>query len=393
VRIFFTKDKLEYLNPYTKEKEETNHKIPFIINWDYNLEKEINQFLLCKTLTDWNPKSKTPQNNAENIISFLNFSHSLNKDWKKISTFELRKWMEIQSDAGIASGSIKSRVSTINSLFKFCMSMSLTELTPFEHFELKNTRSIISGFSNKKRIKENKNFNFRQSIKEKLFNDDMPTIKDIRLFYKNLNSLDQLMSLFIIETGVRKNELLQITKEMIINMKESESGNFHTLHLDSTKIQIKYNKSRNIIISKNLRTKLMEYLISDEYLKLSSKFKKNIKNESDVLLLFISNRGTKFSDDKLNKSFKKACERSGYFKTNKKYIKPHTLRHCFASYYIANKSKLGHNIENSYMYIAERLGHESVETTKKYYVKIVNKMEEHEDIAKHSQKFIIDILG
>lgn len=73
MQILKTKGQFEYFHIIEKRMVSTNNEIPFIINWNGVLENIVNQYLIFKTEIDWNPNSKTPINNAENILSFLVF--------------------------------------------------------------------------------------------------------------------------------------------------------------------------------------------------------------------------------------------------------------------------------------------------------------------------------
>ena len=73
-------------------------------------------------------------------------------------------------------------------------------------------------------------------------------------------------------------------------------------------------------------------------------------------------------------------------------ITPHNLRHFYASHFIDSKDNQKWNMEQIYMYLAERLGHSSPDTTKSFYVKIVNKIKLQEKIEKASDEFITEFL-
>ena len=101
----------------------------------------------------------------------------------------------------------------------------------------------------------------------------------------------------------------------------------------------------------------------------------------------MSNRGNRFSTDKLNKAFLKASN-----EVNVVPFSPHQLRHFYASNFIYKQELEGNNMEQAYMYLAERLGHSSPDTTKAFYVKLANK-EKMKEIAESSlENFAIDFL-
>lgn len=394
MRIFYTKDKFEYLNLYSKNKEITTNKIPFIINWDGKLENEINYYLLMKTESDWNPNSNTPANNANQILTFLDYTYQNNIKWQNISNIQIRKWIEYLTENNFNSSTIQQKLAIIHSMFNWCHRNNLIDNNPFVSFSNKKIQQTMNVFSNKKATKEYNSNNFTNMIIKAEFKEDIPTMEEVKDFYAHLLDEDKLMALFIIETGVRKEELLQLTIEMINNMKESASGLSFSLLLDARKMRIKGNKSRNIIVSLSLRNKILKHIKTKEYKNKKENYitNHNIENFNQSPI-FISNRGKVFSPDKLNKSFTAACKKSGYFEKYGYAISPHNLRHFFASHFIAQKDKKGELNDDVFMYLSERLGHSHTDTTKKYYIKIVNKMKQKEDMEKYTEMFLSEFLG
>lgn len=394
MRLFFTNEELEYFNIYSKRAEKTNNRIPFIVNWDGKLETEINSFLLFKTETDWNPRSHTAKNNANQIITFLDYTFSINRKWNEISHVEIRQWIDYLTKNGFASSTIIQKIAVINSLFDWCYKHEMISNSPFLAFGTKDVKRTINVLSNRQKYITQKVGLFKNSIIQDEYKEDIPTKEEVQSFYSNLPAEDKLMALFILETGVRKEELLQLTIEMINNMKESKTGKSYSLLLNAREIRIKNNKSRNITVSSALRSKLVKHYLSNNYRNKQSLFLyNNDAVNKDKTPLFISNRGNVFSHDKLNKSFKEACKKSGYLAEHGYAIAPHHLRHFFASHFIASKDKAGELTEDVFMYLAERLGHSDVETTKKYYIKIVNKMKQKQDMEKYSEMFMSEFLG
>ena len=394
MRLFFTAGTLEYFNIYSKKMETTNNKIPFIVNQEGKLEDDINTFLLFKTESDWNPNSNTPRNNAQQLLNFLEYSQSKNIVWKEISHIQIRKWVSDLTNDGLASGTIIQKISVINALFDWLYKHNYLKNNPFLSFGIKEVKRTINVFSNKQQHITKKIGLFKNSILQEAEKEDIPTKEEVKEFYNFLPKEDQLMALIIIETGIRKEELLQLNIEMIKQMKESQSGKSYTLLLDASKIRIKNNKSRNVIVSSELRQKIIKHYTTADYLNKQSLYiYKNEMHEKSKTPIFISNRGNLFSHDKLNKSFKEACIKSGYFEKNGFSITPHNLRHFFASHFIANKDKSGELNEDVFMYLSERLGHSDPETTKKYYIKITNRLKQREDMEKYSELFISEFLG
>lgn len=395
MQILKTNGNFEYFHLIEKRIISTNNIIPFIISWNGVLEDTINQYLIFKTEIDWNPNSKTPINNAEHILSFLIFCEEQRiKNWKNISSTDLRKYIQYLTNKGNREGTIKAKITAINSLFNWLERFSFISLNPFNSFQKQEIKRSVNVFSNKQRKTNIQSSSLLKSIIKDSYIEDIPTKNEIRDFYEKLNKEDKIMASFIISSGVRKKELLQLRIIDIEDAKESPTGQSYTVFLNAAAIHIKNNKSRNIIIPRSLYIKIKKHLISEEYKRKLEKFLiKNPEIEQQQAPIFISIRGNRFSDDKLNKSFKKASIETGYENKHNHPIAPHHLRHFYASHFIHKKEQSGDvNMEDAYMYLSERLGHSSSETTKNFYVKIVNRVKQQQQIEKFSEDFISEFL-
>lgn len=393
MRLFYTNESFEYFNIFSRKLEKTENKIPFIINYDGVLEEYANTFLLHKTEIDWNPKSRTPINNAEQIILFLEFCSLINKKWFDVTALDIRKWINHLSENGLLKTTIIKKISIVQHLFEWSYKYKIIENNPFLSFGIREVSRTIQVFSNKKTNKNFEVISLKRNIIQDVLKEDIPTKDELKNFYNFLPKEDKLMALFILETGVRKEELLQITIEMIENSISTTSGDFYILHLDARKMMIKNNKSRNIIISSSLKQKIKKH-----YKSLNFKNRQQIylnKTNFDTINtpIFLSNRGNKYSTDKLNKSFNKASLLCGYLSSNGKSINPHQLRHFFASNFIASQEKDGVLTEATFIYLAERLGHSSPDTTKRHYIKIIDKIKNQKNMENYSSLFIANFLG
>lgn len=388
MRIYYTQGTLEYYHPTLHKMITTDNEIPFIVDWDGVLIDEINQYLLFKSELDWKINSNTAKNNAQNILSYLDFCEQYSVNFRQCSGVDIRKYIAYMTSNYQKSSTINVKVSCINSMYQWLFDRKILPVNPFLEFNTKEVSHIVNVFSNKTRERTFNVNSAKQSIAKDIDNIELPTQEELKALYDSLDEETQLMMFILVSTGMRKEELLQLTREMFLNNKSSISGKTYSIILDANKINIKNNKSRIILISDSLRIKILKHLNSNKYKKhLSTYLLKNSNDTINNAPLFISNRGNKFSTDKLNKSFDKACN-----KLNIK-VTPHELRHFYASNFIYQKELSGSCTEQDYMYLAERLGHSSSETTKTFYVKIVNRLKQQEDMEKYSELFVTEFIG
>ena len=388
LRIYFTTGHLKYHHYKLDKMIATDNKIPFIVDWDGKLVEDINCYLLMKTELSWNSQSTTPLNNAQNIIAYLDFCSLYNVDWRSCSGADIRKYTAYLSDNKNQESTIGVKLSSIETMYSWLFEKEFIKVNPFLEFSTREVKRIVSVFSNKERKKTFNLSSVKNSIAKDINNIDLPTKDQLKSLYDGLDKETQLMMIFLLETGMRKEELLQLTNEMFASRKTSHSGNTCSIILNANKMNIKNNKSREIMLSDSLRSRIQRHLRSEQYIKRQQLY---LANNPNTLIehtpLFISNRGNKYSTDKLNKSFDNVGKKLGL------KITPHELRHFFASNFIYQKELSGTCTEQDYMYLAERLGHSSVETTKSFYVKIVNRIKQQEDMEKYSDLFLANFLG
>lgn len=389
MEVYWTKNEISYFHKKTKRMIKTKNSIPFMVDWNGALIEDINEYLLFKTELQWNSESQTPKNNSNQICLFLEHCYENNINYKNITGTEIKQYTALLSKNGLKYSSIKQKLNIIESLYFWLSENNHIKHNPFSEFSSIEVRNIVKSFSKNKEKKSKattKKHQFLTSFEEI---EDIPKVEDLKKAYNNLNKEDQLMMRLLIETGIRKEELLQLTIGMLKNATASKTGKTYTLFLNANEIQIKYNKSRNVVLSADLRTRLLKNCISSKYKKYQNKFlsKNNIK-DINISPLFLSNRGNRFSTDKLNKTFEKASKESKITS-----FSPHQLRHFYASNFIYKQELEGNNMEQAYIYLSERLGHSSPDTTKAFYVKIINK-EKMKELAESSlESFAFDFLN
>lgn len=391
MHLFYTSKPFQYFDKCTNSMITTNNKIPIFINEKGILDNIVNEYLLIKTEYSWNAESNTPKTNSEHLLSFLDFCElNIQKDWSKISTNDINSYISFLTNNNNSERTVNVRITAISSLFKWSFDNKHIKNNPFEMYSSRNIKKNINNFINGNGVKTFNVSTVKNKIMKDAYTEEIPTEEEIKSFYSFLRKEDQLIALLLIESGLRKSELYQLTINMIKDAKESPSGKSFQVHLNSKTIRIKNNKSRYIVISKNMRVSLLKHIISTDNKVKRQKFYK--KNGYETDLIFISSQGNKYSNDKLNKSFYKASILSGYYKKHEKSIHPHQLRHFYASNFIRNKEQDGTDMESAYMYLSSRLGHSSPDITKEFYVKIVNKIKQTESAEKFAEDFISGFL-
>jgi integrase len=383
MHLFFTQSEFEYTHPIFKNKIITNNSIPFFIDKNGKLVELVNKYLLCKCEQQWRNKENTIKTNYQNIYSFLKYIDNNMILIEKVSFDVVDSYLEHLQHKNLKESTIKQKISSINAFYSWALKYSFIKKNPFEMFSNNYFTRKINTFS-KSNTKKTFNIN---SVKNKIVTDlkteDIPTEIELKALYKSLPEEYKLIMLVYLNTGMRKTELLQLTPQMILDAKDNGNGFSYSLILDANKINIKNMKSRVVVLDGFIRNKIIKHLKNKEYKKRAKIFSKKHSAETPA---FISKQGNFYASNTLNSNFKK-LNKGGF------NITIHSLRHYYATHFIRYKERQGECTEGAYMYLSERLGHSSVDTTKEYYVKIINKLKEQKSLEYYSANLIQSILN
>lgn len=382
--LFFTQNSFTYTHPIYKNKITTNQKIPFFIDNKGELVDVVNKYLLAKIEQPWRGKENTIKTNLNHLKSFLDYIENNYLKITNVSFEVIEHYLIYLKSEKLKENTIKAKLNSIKAFFDWSYQNSFLNENPFFSFSNNHFTKNINSFSKGQSVKTFDVSFIKNKIIKDLKVEDIPSKEDIKSLYKNLNNEYKLMLLCYISTGMRKNELLQITPEMIVNAKDNGDQLSYSLVLDANIINIKNLKSRTVVLDGLLRNKLIKHLKSKEYKKRLVLFKN--KNKNKEAPLFISKHGNYYASNTVNVNFKKA-NKSNF------NITIHSLRHYFATHFIKYKEAQGECLESSYLYLSERLGHSSVETTKSYYVKIINKLKEQKGLEEYSSSIIKGIFN
>lgn len=164
-------------------------------------------------------------------------------------------------------------------------------------------------------------------------------VYDIQDYLKARSYRNYMLFILGIATGYRAGDLIKLKVRDVKN--SLDSGYFTIMEgkkLNSKNIREKNRKPRKVIIVKNLRKKLEEY----------------IKDMNDYDYMFPSRKGQFIQVKRVSEILKEAAD---YFEINK--ISAHSMRKTYAYRIYENN---GHDL----LAIKEMLGHSSIEETKAY---------------------------
>lgn len=227
-----------------------------------------------------------------------------------VTAREVREWQMEHMDRGEAPGTVKRRLSSLSSFFRY--------LRRHGFFE-SDIMAKVSAPRQPKRLpvffKENE---LEHLYDEGLFADDF------------IGQRDRLMLRMLYETGMRRSELAGL---------KVQSVDFSSL---SVKVLGKRNKERIIPIESELAHNISEYIALKEQEKGASEW------------LFVGRKGKQITTQDIYQTVKKYMP----LLSNADRISPHVFRHSFATHILND----GGNIQA----IKELLGHADLATTEVY---------------------------
>jgi integrase len=330
----------------------------------YRILEEIDRINSSNSSTIINNNSNDVNNNSDNDSN--NYINN-NTQTKKVYTFDdiALKFIE-EKERNCKEGTVKNYKIFLKNIFPFFTKKSLNSINRVTLKEYENYRQIngckeqylreelgilqsIFNLAIEYEMTENNPFNtykFKKKLKSYEPKERFLKPEEIRLLLKECNEYLRRLIIFLLETGTRIKEALNICYTDI-----STDIKTNIQYLVLRKEITKSNKTRLIPLSKLA----MEQI---------NKQKIDIINS---LFIFTNNKGKSYSTTPkkaLYNAFKKAnVEPAGF----------HIFRHTFASLKLQGLDINGNKIKPLSMEVVSQiLGHKDIKTTQKHYVRFSN---------------------
>lgn len=234
------------------------------------------------------------------------------EDLLEINYSQIRSWIVLLMDQGLAPTSVNRKISSLKAFCKFLLKSKQIEVSPLiKHKSLKTGKKVQIPFSEKE---------IKSVLTEEFFNEDFEGRRDkliIDLFYA---------------TGMRRIELIELKLANV------------DLYANTVKVLGKRNKERIIPILPEISNQIRTYL--DE--------RSDLEVIQDADLFFLTKAGNKLNISLVYRLV------NGYFSSVSEKVKrsPHILRHSFATHLLNNGADI-----NS---VKDLLGHATLASTQVY---------------------------
>jgi len=267
--------------------------------------KHLNDFVAY--LGSKNSSYHTVSNYTRDILSFLKYIKS---EVSQVTHQELQNFISEQHLKGLSPASLRRKLSSIRSFYKFLLDRDLVNLNPAEGIRL-------------------------PKLEKKL-----PKVLDVDQMSGLLNRNEQTEDLLI-----RDFAMFELMYSSGLRVSEISGLDISMLKLEEGMVKVlgKGSKQRIVPVG-NLALKAL-----DKWLKIRPNM---LKEYSEAL--FIGKNGTRLGV----RSIQKRLDRLGKIKHLEQHVSPHMLRHSFASHMLESSGDL--------RAVQEMLGHSDISTTQIY---------------------------
>ena len=255
---------------------------------------------------------------AYDIAEYLLFISTIPITKDEVSRTHAKKYLLYLNNKNISKSSIKRRLCSLRSFYKYLVKYKKYEVNPFETITSIKGEKKLPQYLNEKEVNELLNLNMQR--------DD---------FFKER---DQAILELLFASGLRASEIISLS--------------IKNIDFDNKLLIIfgKGRKERIIPFNNHAKDAMISYINNTR----KELLLKNKDNDKDQYILFLNKNGKRLTTRGLEYLIKQISIKTG-FNLN---IHPHMLRHSFATELLNNGADL--------LTIKELMGHSSIETTSIY---------------------------
>jgi len=324
------------------------------------LVEEAHAFLIHVCLRSGRVRSKaTWKRYGRDLYDFFGFIITNGFDWKQgrvrgslHPAESYRDWA--LGECGLSRRTVNARLRTVLRFYKWAVSERLVPRFPFEEISvpLRYLAGLLAHTDGSAGMRASSALLMRESTAP----IRLLTLEQCKTCLTTLtNVTHHLMFRLGVQVGLRSEELRTLpTKYVFDPMRRPDLAGkaAYRMRLTPADMALKGGKARTIDVPILLLADLWRYLVLERP-------KRARRTSVTSTTLFLTERGTPFSDKAMEKAFWRLGQRVGF------HVTAHMLRHTYATYTLHRLRERGFK-GDALLYLRDRLGHSSVSSTQIY---------------------------
>jgi len=349
---------------------------PLVVDKKMELQEEVFDFLVNQCITRGRVQSlESWKAYGQSMYDYFGFLEANKWDWKNISVKRDSTILATYRDWSISKMSLSPttvnyRLRVIIKFYQHALKREWIDKLPYELEDVfvKQPKGFLAHTDTKGSIKATPNIMLKQQATQV----DVLSRSQIEVFLAAIKNPTQFMIARLgLQTGLRKMELCSFPLKYLKDAQTLRGMRSHiSINLDPSDMNLKGNKPRTIDVPAGLMSDLWQYAIHERN---ALEQKQGTKQKE----LFLNDNGIAYKATSLNNLWKRL---SLPFK-----VTPHILRHTYATHTLYELQKKKSSGVNPLMYVRDRLGHSSINTTQKY-LHFINQVDD--DLMTRYQKEI-----
>ena len=324
------------------------------------LVEEAHAFLIHICLRSGRVRSKaTWKRYGRDLYDFFGFIITNGFDWKQDQVRgslhpveSYRDWAV--SECGLCRRTVNARLRTVLRFYRWAVSEKLVPRFPFEDVSVpvRYPGGMLAHTDGSGGLRATSTLLMREGTAPiRLLNLEQCKICLLAL----TNATHHLMFRLGVQTGLRSEELRTFPVKYVFDptrRPELAGKAAYRMRLRPTDMALKGAKARTIDLPVSLLVELWRHLVFERP-------KRSRRGSGSFPTLFLTERGTPFSDKSIEKVFRRLEQRVGF------HVTPHMLRHSYATYTLHCLRERGFK-GDALLYLRDRLGHSSIFSTQIY---------------------------
>jgi site-specific recombinase XerD len=333
---------------------------PLILDDHMRLVEDAHAFLIHVCLRSGRVRSKSSwKRYGRDLYDFFGFVTANGFDWKQDAVRgslhpaeSYRDWA--LGECALSRRTVNARLRTILRFYKWAVSERLVARFPFDDLSVpvRHLGGMLAHTDGSARMRASSALLMRESTAP----IRLLTLEQCKICLKALTNITHhLMFRLSVQTGLRSEELRTFPMKYVFDpMRRSDlTGKAACrMRLSPQEMALKGSKARTIDVPIALLAELWRYVILERP-------KRARQGLDSCAALFLTERGTPFSDKAIEKAFWRLEQRVGF------HVTPHMARHTYATYTLHRLRERGFK-GDALLYLRDRLGHSSVSSTQIY---------------------------